>query len=76
MERSRLQLNRLVNQRIKSLVDDGFKLWYSSTLLDGTDFYCLEHYNGNRITLTVNVCKDRMVQLTNSKLTYKGKITA
>lgn len=76
MVRNSLLLNLLVIQRVESLVDDGYVLTYKATLLDGTDFFCLRHGNGNRITLTVNVRKNRMVQLTNGQLTYNGEITA
>lgn len=76
MERNSLLLNLLVNQRVKSLVDDGYVLTYKASLLSGTDFFCLRHGNGNRITLTVNVRKNRMVQLKNGQLTYNGEITA
>lgn len=76
MGRNSLLLNLLVIQRVQSLVDDGYVLTYKATLLDGTDFFCLRHDNGNRITLSANIRKNRMVQLTNGLPAYNGEITA
>lgn len=76
MERSSLLLNLLVNQRVKSLVDDGFVLRFSSILVDGTRFFSLVHHNGNRVQISASVERDHMTQRSNSQVVYDGRITA
>lgn len=67
---------RIIDQRIRSLVDDGYQIRVHSQL-PWYEFIRLVHsYNGNRIVIRVWHHLNRMEQVTNDKITYSGTIQA
>lgn len=67
---------RIIDQRIRSLVDDGYQVRVHSQIL-GYEFFRLMHsFNGNRIVIRVWHHLNRMEQVTNDKITYSGTIQA
>lgn len=67
---------RIIGQRIRSLVDDG----YIEVIYTDMTYYIfakLRHRaNGNVVTITAYPHMDRMIQKTNGKVTYSGTIQA
>ena len=67
---------RIIDQRIRSLVDDGY-IEVSYTDMTYFIFAKLRHRtNGNVVTITAYPHMDKMVQKTNGKVTYSGTIQA
>lgn len=77
MEKSnflKLRTQKILDQRIESLVEDGYKVLYGTRML-AFNFIKLVHLkNGNIITINANHINDYMVQKTNGKITYQGQI--
>lgn len=67
---------RIIDQRIQSLVDDGYQLRVHSQVLAYEFFRLVHSYNGNRIVIRVWHHLNRMEQVTNDKITYSGTIQA
>lgn len=76
MNEHTLKTEKILGERIHALVEDGYLLkviYWSPT----SKFTKLVHRsNGNVITINANIMTDHMVQKTNGKVTYTGKITA
>lgn len=67
---------RIIDQRVRSLVGDGYQIRVHSQIL-GYEFFRLVHsYNGNRIVIRVWHHRNHMEQFTNDKETYSGTIQA
>lgn len=67
---------RIIDQRVRSLVDDGYQVRVHSQLLEYEFFRLVHSYNGNCLVIRVWHHLNRMVQETNGKLTYSGTIQA
>lgn len=75
-EKEKLKLRSILAQRISSLCKDGYSILFHHQG-DTTNFVKLRHKsNGSVITLAVSIADNFMVQRTNGKSVYKGKITA
>lgn len=74
MVNKKLQTQAILDQRIRSLAEDGYLIRFRSTGLQ-LDFIKLVHRrNGNEITIKADHLRDLMTQTTNGKLVYQGTI--
>lgn len=72
----KLKTQSILAQRIKSLCSDGYTILFNSHQLN-FNFVKLRHRsNGSIITIQASVIDDFMVQRSNGKIVYQGKITA
>lgn len=67
---------RIIDQRIRSLVDDGYQVRVHSQVLAYEFFRLVHSYNGKRIVIRVWHHLNRMEQVTDNKITYSGTIQA
>lgn len=76
MLRNSSSLAALVDQRVTSLVNDGYCLRFHSVVHGNTHVVLLMHPNGNTVRLFAYVAIDFMKQFSNGRLVYSGRITA
>lgn len=67
---------RIIDQRVRSLVDDGYQVRVHSQILEYEFFRLVHSYNGNRLIIRAWHNLNRMEQITNDKITYSGTILA
>lgn len=69
-----LTMKKVVHQRVSSLMDDGFRLVFKSTL-PSDEFYKLRHRtNGTTITLRAYYATNRLVQFTGGVCVHDAAI--
>lgn len=69
-----LRTQTILDQRIKSLVRDGYIVLYGTRMVSYNFIKLVHLKNGNVITIKANHILDKMVQKTNGKITYEGPI--
>lgn len=69
-----LRTQKILDQRIESLVEDGYKVIYGTRMLTFNFIKLVHLKNGNMVTINANHIENYMVQKTNGKITYQGQI--
>ena len=71
----RLKAARALNERVASLLDDGYHIRFrSSSFSSDMWFVSLFHKNGNRVTISAYWQRNEITQRTNGKITHEGTL--
>ncbi len=71
----RIQAQRRFNERVQSLVDDGYHVTFRASGF-ASDFYwaTLRHHNGNKVTISAYIDENRIMQRTNHIVVHEGTL--